>query len=88
MIHLGFFFSFYRSKDMPPKSVFVPRIKVPSRFSNTKLNRPKTGLRVMLSTTNLPASMQIGFTNCAEDYMSYDNDLFEKRKRSYFPRFR
>ncbi|XP_050536568.1 GATOR complex protein Iml1 isoform X2 [Daktulosphaira vitifoliae] len=79
--------SFYGSKDMPPKSTFVPRIKVPSQFSNTKLNRRKKGLRVVLSTT-LPASMQNGFTNCADDYIAYDNDVFEKRKRSYFPRFR
>lgn len=72
---------------MPPKSTFVPRIKVPSQFSNTKLNRQKKGLRVVLSTT-LPASMQNGFTNCIDDYIAYDSDVFEKRKRSYFPRFR
>lgn len=71
---------------MPPKSTFVPRIKVPYQFANITLNRPKMGLRVV-SSTNLPASMQNSFTNCAEDYMTYDTDVFDKRNQNSLSKF-
>lgn len=62
---------------MPPKSTFVPRIKLPNKFSNITLSRPKVGLEVVESKY-LPASMQKDFTNCSEDYKTYDADILDK----------
>lgn len=71
---------------MPPKSTFIPRIKVPYQFSNIKLNRPKMGIRVVSSKT-LSASMQNNFTNCEQDYMDYDTAIFNKKNITFMPRF-
>lgn len=71
---------------MPPRLTFVPRIKVPFRFSNIKLNRPKMGLRVV-SSKHLPVSMRKRFTNCRKDYMAYDADVLDKKNRTYIPSF-
>uniref|UniRef100_A0A2S2R9E1 DEP domain-containing protein 5 n=1 Tax=Sipha flava TaxID=143950 RepID=A0A2S2R9E1_9HEMI len=78
--------SFYRSKHMPPKSTFVPRIKLPNQFSNITLNRPKIGLKVVPSKC-LSASMQKNFTNSAQDYMNYDADVLDKNNRNVVPKF-
>lgn len=70
---------------MLPKLTFNPRIKVPTRFSNTTLNRPKTGMRV-ISSKSLAASMRNNFTNSAQDYMNYDDEIFDKKNRFIIPR--
>lgn len=59
---------------MPSKSSFIPRIIVPNEFSNITLNRPKMGIRVV-SSTCLPPSMRKGFTNCRQDYKTYDFEI-------------
>lgn len=71
---------------MPPKSTFIPRIKVPYQFSNIKLNRPKMGIRVV-SSKSLSASMRKQFTNCEQDYMAYDAGIFDKKNITFMPRF-
>lgn len=70
---------------MPPKSTFVPRIKVPDQFSNITLNRPKVGR--IVTSKSIPASMRSGFTNCAQDYMAYDADIFDKKNKTVLPTF-
>jgi len=71
---------------MPPKSTFIPRLKVPIKFSNITLNRPKMGLRVA-SSRSLPSSMRTKFTNCAQDYMAYDAETLDKKNNTYLPNF-
>lgn len=71
---------------MPQRSTFIPRIKVPNQFSNILLNRPKMGLRVMSSKCST-ASMQNNFINSAQDYMNYDDGVFDKKKKTSLPRF-
>lgn len=71
---------------MPPKSTFVPRIKLPNQFSNITLNRPKIGLKVVPSKC-LSASMQKNFTNSVQDYMTYDADVLDKNDRNVVPTF-
>lgn len=68
---------------MPPNSTFIPRIKVPHQFSNIVLNRPKTGS--IVTSKCLPASMCKTFTNCIQDYMDYDANLFDNKNKSLPP---
>lgn len=70
---------------MPPKSTFVPRIKVPDQFLNITLNRPKLGS--IVASKSLPASMRSGFTNCAQDYVDYDTGVLDKKNSTFLPTF-
>jgi len=79
-------FSFYRSKHMPSKLMFVPRIKVPNQFSNITLRRPSMGLRVV-SSNSLSASIRKTFTNCPQDYKNYDTEVLNKQNVPYMPSF-
>lgn len=80
-------FSFYRSKHMPSKSTFIPRIKVPNQFSNITLRRPSMGLKVV-SSHCLSASIRKTFTNCPQDYKNYDTEVFNKQNKPYISNFR
>lgn len=67
---------------MLTKSTFIPRIKVPNHFSNITLKRSKMGLKVV-SSNSLISSMRPDFTNCAQDYVNYDAEVFLKKNRTY-----
>lgn len=71
---------------MPPKSSFIPRIKVSNQFSNILLHRPKMGLRAE-SSKSVSASLRNKFTNCAQDYMNYDDEVLDKKSNTFLPGF-
>lgn len=71
---------------MPPKSSFIPRIKVSNQFSNILLHRPKLGLRVE-SSKSVSASFRNRFANCALDYMNYDAEVLDKKGSIFLPGF-
>lgn len=71
---------------MPAKSTFIPRIKVPKHFSNITLKRQKMGLKVV-SSNSLISSMRPDFTNCSQDYVNYDAEVFHKKNRTYVTNF-
>ncbi|VVC42362.1 Hypothetical protein CINCED_3A011295 [Cinara cedri] len=70
--------SFYRSKHMPPRSSFIPRLKVPYAFSNIVLNRKKDSI-IVPPKSLVVASMRDTFTNCEQDYLNYDADVFDNK---------
>lgn len=71
---------------MPPKSSFIPRIKVSNQFSNILLHRPKLGLRVE-SSKSVAASLQNTFANSAQDYIHYDALVLDKKSKIFLPGF-
>lgn len=64
---------------MPAKSTFIPRIKVPKKFSNITLKRQKMGLKVVSSNILIP-SIHPDFMNCTQDYVDYDTEILKDIK--------
>lgn len=70
---------------MPIGSTFVPRIKIPDQYSKLTFKPPKLALNI--KSKCLPASMRNNFSNCDEDYLSYDASDPSKQNGNLLPKF-